>query len=230
MRNRRFSNLSASVFLQIEFKTHIVYEHQWDGGFVFFAFDKRKLGGVRVSRRPWLSKATPTKTRQSQESTPREDSVTFPPAALPPPRREFIYQVGPNLIVLDADDPLGIGPSPYPPNLYSYLQLLQMDYTRSEPIDIDATRSPGNRPSALTSGLRMQDYSAGGFPLNSNAIDDYRDDLFGNGTDSMNGQGFYGARPIMMHERRRRESNNVDNFSNGMNLAPVSVGSWIRDE
>jgi transcription factor SFP1 len=55
-----------------------------------------------------------------------------------------------------------------------------------------------------------------------------RDDSLSNVLDASY-QGM-GARPIMVKDRPRRESNNTGSFMGGMSWGGISVGSWVRDE
>jgi transcription factor SFP1 len=111
------------------------------------------------------------------------------------------------------------------------------------PIDIGTpprfgSNSPRNKTSNLTSAL--QEAGAAGFPVSAHNVDNRsgfgegrmsistRNDPMSNVFDaSYHGSG---ARPIMVKDRARRESNNAGSLMGGMSWGGISVGSWVRDE
>lgn len=132
----------------------------------------------------------------------------------------------------------------FPESIQQHSSLRDMAKTAS-PIDIQTpsrfgSNSPQNQTSNLTSALREAEANRHLQPtpnqLNPNGFE------FANtrpamgerhGSNSMLGSSFYGnsaARPILMKDRPRRESNNMGSFAGGMSWGGVSVGSWIRDE
>jgi len=147
----------------------------------------------------------------------------------------------PDILFEDAGD-CSFSLFPASPQQHRYLQ--DMAQTAS-PIDIQTpprygSNSPQNQTSNLTSALREAEANRDLNPttnqLNPNGFEfsSGRPSMGErHGSNSMLGSSFYGnsaARPILMKDRPRRESNNMGSFAGGMSWGGVSVGSWIRDD
>lgn len=113
----------------------------------------------------------------------------------------------------------------------------------TSPLDITPRMSNSNSPRGQTSNLTsaLQEAGASGLHTSTNPQYLHQMDFYnGNGQSSdmsrndMFGGSFYGngARPILMGNRQRRESNNAGSYMGGMSWGANSIngGDWVRDE